>query len=63
MLSGTYDIDTYYIHCRHSVFKHCAGKGRPAGQYVYVAYTYTYASLYVSSYLYNILLERLISYM
>ena len=41
----------------------CAGKGWPAGHYVYVAITYTYASLYVSSYLYSIASERLISYM
>ena len=39
------------------------GKGWPAGQYVYVVNSYTYASLYTSSYLYNMLLEYLTSYM
>ena len=47
---------------RHSVLQHCAGKGRPGGRYVYVVYTYTYASLYISSYLYKVLLECLTSY-
>ena len=27
------------------------GKGWPVGQYVYAVYTYTYASVYISSYL------------
>ena len=39
------------------------GKGWPAGQYVYVVNSYTYASLYTSSYLYKMLLEYLTSYM
>ena len=39
------------------------GKGWPHGEYVYVVNSYTYASLYTSSYLYKMLLEYLTSYM
>ena len=52
------------IYLAGTVFGHTVPvKGWPAGQYVYVVYTYTYASLYTSSYLYKILLACVNSYM
>ena len=53
---------TYKLHSvslvRKSVLNTVPGKGWPFGQYVYVVYTYTYASVYLSSYLYKPLFNR-----
>ena len=43
-----YELHT--IHLAGTVFYNTVPvKGWPAGQYVYVVYTYTYASLYIAS--------------
>ena len=39
------------------------GKGSAGRPYVYVLYMYTYGALHISSYLYKVLLECLMSYM
>ena len=61
----TYDIAIVSIHTiflAGTVFCNTVPvKGWPAGHYVYVVYTYTYGSLYTSSYIYKILLEGLTS--
>ena len=50
-----YKLHTTYLAC--TVFCDTVPvKGWPVGQYVYVVYMYTYASLYISSYLYKMLL-------
>ena len=63
---NTYDIAMISIHSMYlagTVFCNTVpGKGWPVGQYVYAVYTYTYASVYISSYLYMLLLKRLKSY-